>query len=112
MDKPLESDWKKYCALVPVVRERYLAKSNARAVTMLTDPKKNETERFWDTMEQMEKEARLLELCFGYHARSQMIISMLAMLRRGLMTKEDLANFSGELQEDLDYVFDELKGKS
>jgi len=111
MNKPLESDWKKYCALVTVVRERYLGKCNAKAAALLTDPRRNETERFWDTMDLMEKDARVIQLCLDRHARSQMVFSMLALLSHGLMTKEELSTFSEELQASLAYVFDEPKGK-
>ena len=46
MEKPLESDWKKFSALIPVLRERYLAARNAEIVGLLTAPNKEETERF------------------------------------------------------------------
>jgi hypothetical protein len=52
---PTESDWKKFRALVPLLRERYLAARNIRIAALLTDPKKNETERFWGAMEKMEE---------------------------------------------------------
>ena len=42
---------------MPKLRERYLADRNARIVALLTRPEKTETERFWDAMEVMEKEA-------------------------------------------------------
>jgi hypothetical protein len=46
----MESDWRKFRDMVPRLRERYLAEHNARMAGMLTDPRKNETERFWDAM--------------------------------------------------------------
>ncbi len=41
-----ESDWKKSRAMVPVLREKYLAEKTARIAVLLTDPKKSETEQF------------------------------------------------------------------
>ena len=49
----MESEWKKFRAMVPGLRERYLAGCNARIATMLADPGKTETERFWDTLKEM-----------------------------------------------------------
>lgn len=59
----MESDWKKFCALVPALRERYLAVRNTEIARMISNPTKTETERFWDVMEVMEKEAKTLRRC-------------------------------------------------
>ena len=68
----MESDWKKFRVLVPVLRERYLADHNARIARILTDPTKTETERFWDAMDEMEKVAKTLRECLDGHSRSKM----------------------------------------
>ena len=107
---PKESDWKKFRAMVPILRERYLAARNGPIAALLKDPKKNETERFWDAMEEMEKEAKVLRHCLDGHSRSKMWLYMLSMIRAGMMTKDDLTEFSDELQKELSYVFDDKKG--
>ena len=91
----MESDWKKFRAMVPKLRERYLAEErNARISAMLADPKKNETERFWDAMYEMEKEAKILLQCLDGHSRSKMGHFVHTMIRAGMLQKEDLAEFS------------------
>jgi hypothetical protein len=62
---PEESDWKKFKAMVPPLRERCLAARNGPIAARLTDPKKSATERFRDAMEEMEKEAKLPEPMSG-----------------------------------------------
>ena len=94
-----ESDWKKYSARLPMWRERYLAKQNARIARVLADPKKNHSERFWDALEEMEKEAKTLRACLDRHSRSNMMLSLLSMRAVGMINAEDLADFSEELQE-------------
>ena len=94
-----ESDWKKYSARLPLWRERYLAKQNARIARVLADPKKNHSERFWDALEEMEKEATTLRACLDRHSRSNMMFSLLSMRAVGMINAEDLADFSEELQE-------------
>ena len=79
-------------------RERYLAEQNAGIVRMLTDPKRNETERFWEAMDAMQKESKTLRMCLDDLSRSKMAIIMLSMRRAGMLKKEDLADFSPELQ--------------
>ena len=94
-----ESDWKKYSARLPLWRERYLAKQTARIARVLADPKKNHSERFWDALEEMEKEAKTLRACLDRHSRSNMMFSLLSMRAVGMINAEDLADFSEELQE-------------
>lgn len=107
MNTPRESDWKKFSAMVPALRERYLAQCNAKAAAMLTKPHKTETERFWDAMEEMEKEVKVLRSCLDGHSRSKMWLNLLTMARAGMLRKEDLAGFSPELRQEIEYVFDE-----
>src|SRR5882724_7793052 len=106
----MESDWRTFSVLVPKLRERYLAASNARIAGLLADPKKNQTERFWDAMDLMEKEARVLRQCLDGHSRSKMWLYLLMMIGAGMLKKEDLAEFSEELQNKISYAFDEKKG--
>ncbi|HRE79712.1 MAG TPA: hypothetical protein PLN52_01630 [Opitutaceae bacterium] len=107
---PAESDWKKFRAMVPKLRERYLAPHNARLAALLTDPKKTETERFWDTLEEMKREVKVLEYCLDGHSRSKMWLFMLPMIRCGMLKKDDLADFSDDLKNEILYAFDEKKG--
>lgn len=106
MKKYPESDWKTFQAMVPVLRERYLAERTGRIAALLTNPKKNDTERFWDAMEEMEKEAEVLRYCLDGHTRSKMWLFMVSMIHAGMMKKEDLSRFSDELQQSIAYVFD------
>ena len=103
----MESDWKKFSAMIPVWRERYLAERNARIVRKLTNPKKTETERFWDAEEQIPKEAKTLRRCFDDISRSKMWLRLMEMRAAGMLKREDLADFSAELQKQ---VFDDLPG--
>lgn len=97
----LESDWKKISRLLPELRERYLAEQNARLVRMLTEPGKNDTDRFWDTYKEMRQQSKILVQCLDDYSRSNMERHMVQMLHAGLLKQEDLAVFSEELQKDL-----------
>jgi hypothetical protein len=93
-----ESDWKKFSAKLEVWRERYLREKNRRFAAMLADPKKTETQRFWDAHHAMEKEARVLQRCLDDIRRSRMVERLWEMRAAGMITREDLADFSPELQ--------------
>lgn len=103
---PKESDWKMFSAMVPVLRERYLAARNAEITALLTNPAQDETERFWTAMAEMEKQAKVLRRCLDGHSRSNMWEFMLAMIHAGMLTRDDLAQFSDELQRELAYALD------
>lgn len=100
----MESDWKKFRALIPIVRDRYLAERNAQIVRKLTDPQKTDTERFWDAAEVVETEARTLRQCLDDISRSKMWVVLITMRGAGMLKKEDLVGFSEELQKQ---VFDD-----
>ncbi len=94
-----ESDWKKFRARVPVWRERYIAEQNAKIRQLLEDPAKTETERFWETQNITEKEARILESCLDGHSRSKMWFHLMLMRKNGILKGDDLADFSPDLQK-------------
>ena len=106
----IESDWKKFRDMVPKLRERYLADRNTRLAAVLVDPAKNQTQRFWDAMEEMEREAKVLRQCLDGHSRSKMWLYMLTMIRAGMLTREDVAVFSADLQKEIAYAFEEENG--
>jgi hypothetical protein len=96
---PKESDWKRFRAIVPVLRERYLAERNRTIAGLVGTPGRDETDRFWDVHEFVQKEAKTLRLCLDGHSRSKMWQFMYAMRSVGMLTDEDLNEFSPELQE-------------
>jgi hypothetical protein len=82
-----------------MLRERYLATRNRRIAALLTDPAKNDTERFWDAMEEMQKEAKILRYCLDGHSRSNMEIIICTMIGYDMLEKADLNEFSAELRQ-------------
>ena len=97
----MESDWKKFSAMTAEWRERYVATQNVRIARILTNPKKSETERFWEAEEQIDKVAKILRSCLDDLRRSTMIIRLMEMRAAGMITRDDLADFSEELQKQI-----------
>jgi hypothetical protein len=86
----------------------YLAERHAQILRKFTDPKKTETERFWDALEAMEVEARVLRQCLDGHSRSKMWLYLLTMAHAGMLKKGDLVGFSDELRQRVSHVFEEV----
>ena len=99
--KGRESDWKRYRDMIEELRERYLKEKNRGLVSLLTCPEKTPTEQFWDTFDRMKKEMKILQDCLDGHSRSKMFVSMLLMLRHGMLKDEDLKGFSEGLQKQI-----------
>jgi hypothetical protein len=99
--KPKESDWKQFRSMIGFLKERYLKEKNQQLAEILTDTERTPTNQFWDAFEEMKKEKKILEDCLDGHSRSGMDISMLLMLRYGMLKEEDMKGFSEELQEQL-----------
>ena len=98
-EQPLESDWKAFRALVPICRDRYLAKVNERVEGLLSAGSGTPTERFWNAQEEIEKEVGILESCLDGHSRSKMGPYAGLMYRYGMISDEDLKGFSTEFAE-------------
>jgi hypothetical protein len=110
MHEPRESDWKKFRSMLPVWRERYLAEKNRRIAALLADANKTETDRFWNAERLIGKEARVLQRCLDDIRRSRMWERLAEMRGAGMIRREDLADFSEELQRQVFYEHPEKKG--
>lgn len=96
-----KSDWKLICDLLPTLRERYLAEQNVRLAGLLAEPGKTDSERFWDTFQEMRRQSKVLRDCLDGYSRSSMWMNMRLMLSVGMLKPEDLALFSEELRTGL-----------
>jgi len=86
---------------VPELRERYLQRCNRELAAMLAAPGKTETERFWDTEGRMAREVQILRDCLDDHRRSRLFETLMFMRRYGMLSDEDLSQFSEEMQRHL-----------
>jgi hypothetical protein len=68
---------------------------------LLADTKKTETDRFWELEEEARKIARALRDCLDGHSRSKMRYFMHLMRYAGILKREDLTEFSEQLQEQI-----------
>lgn len=98
MNKPKESDWKLFRSMLEELRDNYLAKKNIEITNMLSDPDKTATEQFWDSLELMQQEKKILMECLDGFSRSSMWMKILGMYQCGMMTDKELNRFSDELQ--------------
>lgn len=94
-----ETDWKTFRAMAPVLRERYLQRTNQELLAILGNEQQSHTDRFWDVEERSRETAKVLQACLDGHSRSKMPHFMIMMLTHGMLAADDLANFSEALRE-------------
>jgi hypothetical protein len=97
-DKPKESDWTTFRAMVPEWRERYLRRCNPELVAILQDESLTPTEQFWNAEKRIGEEEKILRKCLDGHSRARMVEYLMLMYRHQMLTDEDLERFSEELR--------------
>ena len=95
---PTKSDWKTFQAILPELRERYLEKKNREIASLLSEPGKTSTERFWASEEKIRKEAKILKGCLDGYTKGSMKERVLIMHRHGMFLEEDIFRFSETFQ--------------
>ncbi len=110
MIKPLESDWRVYSKLVPLLRDRFLKCQNEAMIAILSRKDKNPTDIFWEAKSLLDEKTEILNHCLSRHSRSNMWISILSMHHHGMMQDHDLAQFSESLSRDV-LSFGKLKNQ-
>lgn len=104
----MELDWKIFKGNIPKWREQYISIKNKEIISVLTEKNKTPTEQFWKSKENMNKTSRILSDCFDELSRSEMIQKLLYMYNYGVISKDDLVEFSDELKEKL-YIILSIK---
>lgn len=99
MKEPKESDWKLFKSRLDEQREKYLTFRNSEIIKQLSNPDNTATDNYWNALKKMKEEKKILDRCLSGYKRSNMLQHIVAMCYCGMMTDEDLLDFSEELQE-------------
>lgn len=97
----LESDWKQFRKKVPVWQEAYMERLVEEYQAILCS-KENASEKFWKLEKRIVKDKRTPGVVIDMR-RSQMRNDILYLLQYGVITLEDLGDFSVELQETMEW---------
>lgn len=98
-----EKDWKIYRKKLPAWQERYMARLNREYIDILSSDE-NASEKFW----KLEERIRIDKKCPGVIvqvARSKMIIQIVEMLEDGVITQDDLKEFSEEVIQSISIYY-------
>lgn len=97
-----KSDWKLFRARIGDWQGAYMERLVKEYVDLL-DGAENASDKFWKLEERIKKDKKhpgvMLELSKG-----NMIYDIAAMINSGVITVDDLADFSDELKENVDFL--------
>lgn len=103
--EPTKSDWKIFRAMLPELRERYLDMTNREIASLLSEPGKTSTERFWASEEKIRKEVKILKACLDGYTKGSMKERVLIMYRHGMFLEADILRFSETFQSEFRAFF-------
>lgn len=97
-----EKDWKILRKKVPIQQENYIAKLNKEYIELLQRDN-NPSRNFWDLEERIFRDKRRIGVVIDMR-RSIMLENILEFLNDGVITLDDLNDFSDELKETIKYM--------
>ena len=97
-----KSDWNLFRARIGDWQEAYMERLVKEYVDLL-DGAENASDKFWKLEERIKKDKKhpgvMLELSKG-----NMVFDIVALINSGVITTADLADFSDELKENVDFL--------
>lgn len=97
-----ESDWKLFRSKIAVWQENYIDKLNKEYIDILSG-NLNPSEKFWELEKRINNDKKHPGVVIQVQ-RSTMIYNIAILLRDGVITKDDLEEFSDELKESIDVI--------
>lgn len=105
-----KQDWKLFREKLPGWQEKYIERVLNSYVKLLTKPDELASEKFWKLDKKIKSDKRkpgvLMEL-----DKSEMEVDMARLIKDKVITFDDLADFSPELQETVKSYYDRYFGK-
>lgn len=104
---PHESDWKLFRAKLPIWQENYMDKLTKEYVALLQS-EETASSKFWALADRIKDDRK----CSGVQlsvSRSEMEMDLFYLLRDGVITEDDLNDFSDELSDRIKSLYKTFK---
>ena len=103
-----KSDWKFYREKIGVWQESYMEKLNNEYIDLLRATDKKASDKFWALEKRIKNDRRhpgvIIEM-----RKSNAIYDMVSLVRLGVITCEDLTDFSEDLQQAVKYMVERFE---
>lgn len=97
-----KADWKLYRSRIGEWQEAYMEKLIQEYVQLLST-EENASDKFWKLEERIKKDKRHLGVMLEL-SKGNMVFDIVALINSGVITVDDLADFSDELKETVDFL--------
>lgn len=97
-----ETDWNLFRDKIGVWQENYIDKLNKEYIDILSG-NSNPSEKFWELEKRINNDKKHPGVVIQVR-RSTMIYNMATLLRDGVITKDDLVEFSDKLKKSIDVI--------
>ena len=104
-----KADWKLFITKVPEWQESYMEKFIKEYVSMLTSDK-DASDKFWELDKRIKKDKKNPGVQMQLE-KGDAIFDIVNMINLGVITKDNLADFSDDLKESVQYLLDRNYGK-
>lgn len=103
-----KSDWKIYREKIAGWQENYMARLNKEYIALLRADDKKASEKFWELEKRIKNDRRhsggMIEI-----AKSNAIFDLVDLIRLDVITYDDLADFSDNLQQAVKMLLDRYR---
>lgn len=103
-----KNDWKIYREKIAGWQENYMEKLNKEYIALLSASDKEAADKFWELEKRIKSDRRhpgvIIEM-----RKSNAIIDIVNLLRLGVITCDELAGFSDDLQQTVKFLLDKFK---
>lgn len=99
-----ESDWKLYRKLIAGWQEKYIERRLEEYKKILNEPE-NPSSRFWHLDKAMKEDKKKAGVLVVDSSRSKLLYILLDLLDCEAITIDDLSDFSDELKEDINFIY-------
>ena len=97
-----KSDWKLFCSKVPGWQERYMNRLDEEYIELLSSDKSAST-RFWELEKRIREDKKSKGVVINLR-KSEALWYIALFLRDGIIDKDDLSEFSDDLQENVNFL--------
>lgn len=98
-------DWKIFREKLPVWQENYMSRLIKEYITLLSKEDKKASDKFWELEKKIKTDRRHPGVILTIR-KSETIYDIISLIRLGVITYDDLADFSEDLQTSVKLILD------
>ena len=104
-----KKDWKLFREKLAEWQENYMERLNKEYITLLSADDKNASDKFWELEKRIKKDKKHLGVIMEM-SKSEAIWNIVDLIRLGVITYDDLSDFSDDLKQAVKLILDRNRG--